>query len=137
MDCEFAIDQEIAIRSGEQYFDLHNDFDFVGLDYRPAARTAILRWKRGTGSWVPANAPAELVLTFHDVANFAVRRRDDEMPRSEDDCLQSMTFTPPEFVTDFESCFGGYRSPDEHIAFLFQSGAALKVWAQRAILEVR
>lgn len=137
MHCDFEVDQEIALTAGEQYFDLHNNFDFVGIDYRPTAQIAILRWKRGAGNWVPAGTPAELELTFHKVANFAMRCRDEEMPRSEDDCLQSMTFTPPEFFGNFDSCFTGYRSPDEHITLLFQSGAALKIWAQRAQLEVR
>lgn len=129
MQTNFEIDQAIAISSGEHYLDLHNNFAFVGIDYQPTAMSAVLRWTRGAGSWVPADAPREVILTFRRVTNFAVCRRDDAMPRTEDRCLETVSFTPPEFGDDFDRCFQGYRSQEEHLTLRFHSGAAIKIWA--------
>lgn len=136
MQANFEIDQDIAISSGELYLDLHNNFDFAGIDYRPTARTAVLRWNRGAGSWVPADAPREVMLTFHRVTNLAMSRRDDAMPWTEDHCLETVSFTPPEFSEDFARCFTGYRSREEHITLRFHSGAAIKVWAEAVEFSV-
>jgi hypothetical protein len=48
--------------------------------------------------------------------------------------LAAVTFTPPEYASEFESEFEGYRSDSEHVTFSFQSGFGLKIWAEEAEL---
>lgn len=127
---------EIELIADGVIYDLHNNFDFIGYEYQSAQKEVWLRWRRGDGKWVPKDTPASLTLRFTGVSNFATRRRDDEMPFSEDTCLANMTFSPPEFADDFDAVFGGFRRPDEHLTLIFQSRAALKIWAENAIHEI-
>jgi len=75
-----------------------------------------------------------LVLEFRGVSGFAASPRDPAIPHTEDSCLSAVTFTPPEFASNFTALCEGYRSDSEHITFAFMSGFALKIWAQEAEL---
>jgi hypothetical protein len=129
MRANFEIEQTIAIASGDSCFDLHNCFDFVGFQYLPSHREASFEWERTQAPRVPDGLPARLFLVFDGVSNFAVRRRDDEMPFTEDDCVESISFLPPELDADFDSICPEYRSDSEHMRIGFQSGACVKIWA--------
>lgn len=136
MQTTFQVSGTIDLVAEDREYDLHNNFDFVGYEYSPTAKEARLSWRRGEGDWVPKDTPARLTLRFKGVTNLSVRRRDDEMPFTEDDCMASITFAPPEFADDFDSVFGGFRRADEHLAIVFQSGAALKIWAESVVHEI-
>jgi hypothetical protein len=97
MRSTFHLDDVIALVAGTAYFDLHNNFDFVGYEYRPTEKKARFDWVRSDGDWVPEGLPARLALLFEGVSNFAAKRRDDEMPFTEDDCLSSISFLPQNF----------------------------------------
>jgi hypothetical protein len=75
-------------------------------------------------------------LEFRGVSGFAASPRDPAIPLTEDSCLSAVTFTPPEFASDFAAIFDGYRGDSEHITFAFMSGFALKIWAQEAELVI-
>jgi len=130
MRSTFEIDGAIAIEFGDSNFDLHNDFDFVGYEYRPTERKARFDWARGDGSWVPAGLPARLSMVFEGVSNFAAKKRDDEMPFTEDDCVSSISFLPRAFDDDFGAVCVGFRSDEEHLSICFQSGSCVKIWAE-------
>lgn len=129
MRATFELDQTIAIIAGGSYFDLHNCFDLVGFEYRPAERTAVFEWVRTEAPWVPEGLPPSIFLFFEGVSNFAVRRRDDEMPFTEDDCVELISFMPPALAEDFDSACPEYRSEEEHMSISLQSGAGFKIWA--------
>ncbi len=135
MHTDFQIDQGIAIVVGPAYFDLHNNFDFVGYEYQPTEQTVWLKWKRGSGGWIPDGLPVGLALAFQGVTNFSAHRRDDAEPFTEDDCLADITFLPPEMSDNFDCVCPDYRSENEHLLFKFESGAGIKIWAARAALE--
>lgn len=130
MRSTFQLEDMIALVAGPSYFDLHNDFDFVGYEYRPTERKARFDWVRSDGDWVPEGLPARLALIFDRVSNFAAKRRNDEMPFTEDDCLSSISFLPREFSDEFGAVMQGFRSEDEHISLSFQSGSHVKIWAE-------
>ena len=136
MRTSFTLDQEIAIVAGGSYFDLHNNFDFVGFEYCPTERCARLQWARGEGDWVSRDLPKSLTLRFHGVSNFAVRRRDHDLPFTEDSCVASIGFLPPEFSEDYAAICPDYRSDDEHLSIQFQSGLGVKLWAETATHEI-
>jgi len=133
----FQLDQTIALVVGNAYYDLHNCFDFVGFEYRPTEKKVRLEWQRGAGDWVAKDLPTKLVLIFEGVANFAARRRDDEMPFTEDSCLASITFLPPELSDNFAALCPDHRSDDEHLSIEFQSGASIKIWAESVAHEIQ
>jgi hypothetical protein len=130
MRSTFQLADVIALVTDTAYFDLHNDFDFVGYEYRPTERRARFDWVRSDGDWVPEGLPARLAMVFDGVSNLAARRRDDEMPFTEDDCLSCISFLPSEFAEEFGAVMQGFRSEDEHISLSFQSGSHVKVWAE-------
>lgn len=125
---------EIGFAGRHRYLDLHNCFDWQSITYLSEERRIKMPWIRSTGDWVQADLPPSLVLEFRGVSRFAACPRDTELPYTEDSCLASVTFSPPEYAADFESEFGGYRSDSEHITFSFQSGFGVKIWAEEAEL---
>ena len=137
MHANFEINGMIYLVVGSVEYDLHNNFDFVGFEYRPTDKIAWLRWRRAKGEWVPQGTPACLNVCFTGVRNLAVRQRDDEMPFSEDSCLASITFLPAELDRDFEAICPEFRRSDEHLSLVFQSGAAMKIWAESATYEIQ
>jgi hypothetical protein len=132
----FQLDQTIAVVADGAYFDLHNCFDFVGFEYRATEKKARLEWKRDTGDWVAKGLPKKLILSFDGVTNFAAKKRDDEMPFTEDSCLASITFLPPELSGHFDAVYPGKRFKDEHLSIEFQSGSGFKIWAESATHEI-
>jgi hypothetical protein len=130
MRSTFQVDGTVAIEFGEFNFDLHNDFDFVGYEYRPTERKARFDWARSDCSWVPEGLPVRLSMVFDGVSNFTVQKRDDLMPFTEDDCVSRMSFLPPAFDSDSEAVCVGYCSDDEHLSICFQSGSCVKIWAE-------
>ena len=129
MHASFQLDQDISIVADEKYYDLHNCFDFVGYEHRPTEKKLRLEWLRSTGEWAPKDLPASIVLFFEGVTNFAVQRRDEKMPFTEDTCVASISFLPPELCDRYNAICPGHRSEDEHLSICFQSGARMKIWA--------
>ena len=136
MRSSFTLDQTIAIVAGGAYFDLHNNFRFVGFEYRPTERIARLSWTRGDGDWVSRDLPKRLTLCFVGVSNFTVKRRDDALPFTEDSCIASISFLPPDLADIYSAVCPDYRSDDEHISIEFQSGAGAKIWAESVTHEI-
>lgn len=132
----FTLDQTIAIVAGEAYYDLHNCFDFVGFEYRSSEKKARLEWQRGAGDWVSQELPKKLVLCFSGVVNITVQRRNDEMPFTEDSCLESITFLPPALSDNFGAVCSGGRFDDEHLSIEFRSGSGVKIWADSVTHEI-
>ena len=136
MQSTFQLDQSIAISADGMYCDLHNCYDFVGFEYRATEKKARFEWKRGDGDWIAAESPKRLFLSFDGVANFAVLKRDDEMPFTEDSCVASITFLPPELSDHFDAICPGERFENEHLSINFQSGSAIKIWAASVTHEI-
>jgi hypothetical protein len=127
----FQVSQSIVLVADGLHLDLHNCYDFESYHHSPSARTTRFAWQRATGDGVPEGLPSRITLTFEGVTNLAVRRRDDEMPFTEDGCLSGFNFLPSRLMDEFDAFLPGDRSDDEHASLSFQSGAAIKVWAER------
>jgi hypothetical protein len=125
----FQIEQTIVLVADGLQLDLHNCYDFEGYEHRPSARTARFEWHRISEDRVSKELPARIILIFEGVTNLTVRKRDDEMPFTEDACLAGLNFLPPDLIDEFDAFLPAYRSADEHATLSFQSGAAIKVWA--------
>jgi hypothetical protein len=69
------------------------------------------------------------------VLNFAAKKRDDEMPFTEDDCVASISFLPRELSEEFDAICPDHRSAGEHMSICFQSGSCVKIWAESVQLK--
>ena len=127
----------IALERGSDYFDLHNNFDFQGLEYSTALRTLDLHWIRGVGDWIKATEPVELQLSFAGVFLFKTRERHPEMPFTEDDCLASIGFIWDEMLPEMDGYTSNQPKDDcTHLIANFMSGFSIKVGAEYVTLNV-
>ena len=146
MQEHFTLKNSIYLVADGVELDLHNDYNFVGLDYSIEKRVLILRWVRNPGEWVAHDSPAEVELEYREVQRFEFRPRDLEMPFTEDDCLSDAGYccdagwptsvsngceATGVFSTDAASEDGWLR------AFQFQSGSVIVVLADQANAKIK
>ncbi|NMR28062.1 hypothetical protein HH219_21505 [Pseudoalteromonas sp. NEC-BIFX-2020_015] len=132
----FSWSESIYLKYDSIEYDLHNDFDFIEINYIIETQSVTLKWKRGTGNWVNQNQPDLIVLNISNVSQFEFKPRDSEMPFTEDDCLESFGF-----ISDDDWCDGQFwadKIPDESWlwSFIFQSGAEIIIGAKSAIVQI-
>jgi hypothetical protein len=125
-------DDNIALEVDDMYLDLHNNFDFKAIEYSIDKRVIRLFWGKNSGEWVPEENPRTITLEFHGVMRFKMNDRDPSIPFSEDDCLSTMGFLPPE-MWDYMDGYSPHKPSDEDDLLMdFMSGAALKIKAESA-----
>ena len=127
----------IALEYGDLYLDLHNNLDFVGLEYNLLERTLLLKWVKSSGEWVSSNTPERVVLAFHGVNLFKSKERDSSIPFTEDNCLESIGFIHNQLIEELE----GFSSASplehtEHLNISFASGFAVKIGAESSVCHV-
>ena len=128
----------IGVEYADDYFDLHNCFDFKGLSYRVDARTITLFWSKNANNWVPQDSPRHLELNFEGVYLFKARQRDPDVPFTEDDCLNTIGFTSNEKIDEIDAYVS--HEPKTNSMYLtmdFMSGFALKIGAATVTLVVQ
>lgn len=136
MESTFQLDAGIILIVGGSRYDLHNCFYFVSFEYMPLSRKVRLDWKRSERVVIANDVPGRLSLLANGVTGVALRRRNPEMPFTEDRCIASISFLPRDLDDQFDAICPGFRSADEHLSIAFQSGAAIKIWAERVAHEV-
>jgi hypothetical protein len=131
---DFTITDGIYLCQPPHELDLHNDFDFLGVDYSVEARAAALRWRRANREGVPPAMPQSLTVTFHDVSEFRFTPRDPELPFSEDDCMNAFGYWADEDWVKGIILVPDGKEPDPRwlTAVEFMSGAVILVQASSA-----
>jgi len=114
--------------------DLHNNFNFLGLDYSVEHRTLLLRWKRSEGRWIPPNQPSAVLIEFREVSEFRFMPRDSEIPFTEDDCVRGIGYWVDEDWVNGVIIADPSQNPDPKwlTAVDFMSGAVIIVQAESA-----
>lgn len=131
---DFEILHGIYLVQPPHELDLHNCFDFIGVDYSVEQRTLLLRWRRSNHEWVADGAPASVSIEFREVSEFRFHPRDAAMPFTEDDCIHTFGYwTDEEWargVFDLEKI----QVPDPKwlTGISFMSGAVIAVQASSA-----
>ena len=87
----------------------------------------------GKGDWIPPDNPSEIVITARRVSHLSVVARDAEMPYSEDDCLNCVSFVNANEATENSFTVSSPADPNLHYVFQFMSGFALRVQAEEAL----
>jgi len=131
-------DDFIAIEVEGSYYDLHNNFDFVGVSYNVPSNIVVLSWVKATGSWVPENSPNELELVFSGVTVFKCKERDSDAPQSENNCLDSLGFIGNDLIDQVDGFASNKSTVDAcHLNFTFSSGFAIKIGSESAKCRVQ
>lgn len=121
----------IALELGNAYLDLHNNFNFISLEYHFSEKSIVLKWVKSTGEWVPKDSPESVILTFSSVYLFKSKERDSEIPFSEDACLESIGFIGNDLIEEISGFFSPEPSENQnHLNISFMSGFAVKIGAE-------
>jgi hypothetical protein len=130
----FDITGGIYLSQPPHELDLHNNFDFLGLEYSIEDRMVTLRWRRAEGEWVPAGTPASVAVTFAEVSEFRFEPRDAALPFTEDDCMNAFGYWTDEDWVDGIIVIPDRQEPEPHwlTAVEFMSGARILVQATSA-----
>ena len=134
MHRDFEIKDGIYLLQSPHELDLHNNFDFQGLDYSVEHRTLWLRWRRSRGDWVAAGTPASVSVEFREVSEFRFLPRDAELPFTEDDCVSTWGYWTDEDWADGVIMTDPTQTPDPRwlAGIHFMSGATIAVQASSA-----
>jgi hypothetical protein len=92
MKINFQLTQNYALNFDNRYIDLHNNFNFINLEYNVETMALVLRWVRSSSNWVKEDELLSLELLHKNLSYLIVSSRDPEMPLSEDSCLSNITF---------------------------------------------
>ena len=134
MQRDFEIKDGIYLAQPPHKLDLHNNFDFCGLDYSVEQRTLSLHWRRSTGDWVAGGTPASVSVEFREVSEFRFLPRDAELPFTEDDCVSTWGYWTDEEWADGVIMTDPTQTPDPRwlTGIHFMSGATIAVQAVSA-----
>ena len=130
----FQINQGIYLVQPPHELDLHNNFNFLGLDYSVEHRTLLLRWRRSQGEWVASGTPASASIEFQEVSEFRFQPRDSPQPFTEDDCVSTFGYWTDEDWATGVIAPEPSQTPDPKwlTAIHFMSGAIIAVQAASA-----
>lgn len=134
MKRNFEILNGIYLLQNDYELDLHNDFDFVDLQYSVKERRLYLSWHRSKGDWVGTNTPSALTIEFLQTSEFRFMPRDAEIPFSDDSCLNSFGYWVDEDWAEGVITVEPSQKAEPHwlTAIDFMSGAVLAVQAVSA-----
>lgn len=118
-------------------FDLHNDYDFIRLEYSVLEKTAQLHWHRSNEDRVSPDMPSEIVLRFYGVSKFEFRPRNAGKPFTEDNCLSSFGYLSDANWSEDVFWVDDEPAPDWMQAFEFMSGAVIGLNAKASTAAIQ
>jgi hypothetical protein len=139
MNRNFKIKDGIYLVQSPYELDLHNNFDFTGLNYSVEKQNLIFNWKRSAGDWVIPDTPESLSIEFCEVSEFRFMPRDSDMPFTEDDCLRDFGYWVDEDWADGVITVDENQNPEQHwlTALDFMSGAVIIIQAESANAKIK
>lgn len=134
MDKDFEIAGGIYLVHSKHELDLHNNFDFLGLNYSVEKRTLLLNWRRTDGDWVASDTPEIVNVEFREVSEFRFMPRDAQLPFTEDDCINTFGYWVDEDWAEGVIIVEPGQSPEPSwlTAIEFMSGATIAIQASSA-----
>lgn len=119
------------------HIDLHNDFDFVRLDYDVARREIKLNWKKSIGEWIEINEISSLTLVHKSFTFFEVIDKDENKNYEDATCLGEITYFPSASreVND-EFILQSKPNENDDIIFFFENGRRVRINCEQIELTI-
>ncbi|GAA4296174.1 hypothetical protein [Nibribacter koreensis] len=135
----FEIEDSIALRYANQYLDLHNDYDFTDFKYSVSSQIFEMSWTPIQSISTVTNPVTGLKLRFEEVDFLKIQERDNEMPYSEDTCIDIIGFLPQEMREVMDSFGAKPDYENDDMVFHFRGGQTIKIYAESVelILSVK
>ncbi len=129
----FEIHSSIELQTGNLFWDLHNVFDFVGLELTPTENMVVMRWS------VPAESNPRvfyghkfsgMTLRFKNLQFLHLGARDRDLPLTEDTCVSDVLKVDPtiESVEPYIRTRRDWKPTDSfRLVFWFQSRRVIEI----------
>ena len=129
-------DDFISVVKDNVYFDLHNDFDFIGYNYTVADKEFQMVFKKGFGEWVSKYALGNLIFKFAGVEFLKIKENDSIEFPDDEKCLSDIGFNTVGMRNDMESFLATNEFDNSYdMIFIFQSGQTIKIHSQEVLIE--
>ena len=138
MKVNFDIIDNYALNFQGLHIDLHNNFDFVGLDYKVEQRELKLTWNKTNGEWVDKNELSQIILTHCGVDYLKIIEQDDKSILQDDNTLGEISFFPST-SREINDSIIPQQKPNEldDIIYSFENGQVIRIHCNRVELNVK
>ena len=131
----FQVEDNYAIRSGDTWLDLHNDYDFSGAHYDPASNNLTLTWKRTSQHSDLAEA-SRLVIWFRHV-QFLKMELQQATDVASAETLEFLGFLHPDDCEVMSGCLLQEEADESyHLIVRFENGHTIKCFCDEADCEM-
>jgi hypothetical protein len=138
MKVNFEITDNYALNYEGRHIDLHNNFDFAGLDYNVINREIKLHWKKANSDWVDKNEVSSLVLTHIGVTFLSLIGQEEKSTYEDDRCLVEITFFPSTERAINDSIVPQPKPNDgDDILYFFENGQLFRIHCEQIELGIK
>jgi hypothetical protein len=126
----FEIHSSIELQTGNLFWDLHNHFDFVGLELIPTENMAVMRWSVPAESRGCYNKFLGMTLRFKNLQFLHLGARDRDLPLTEDTCVSDVLKVDPtiESIEPYIRTRRDWKPTDSfRLVFWFQSSRVIEI----------
>lgn len=132
----FLVDSNYALDVGGQHIDLHNNFDFKGLEYSTNSNQVCLSWIKSVGDWVPTDEVEGFKIIFENALLLKVQGSISEVPSTRKN-LSFIGYLHPEDVELMDGCLDeSEATSDHHMIFVFENNFAIKIFSDTAEYKI-
>jgi len=138
MKVNFDIIDNYALNFQGLHIDLHNNFDFVGFDYKVDQREVKLTWNKTNGEWVDKNELSQIILTHTGVDYLKIIEQDENSILQDDNTLGEISFFPST-AREINDSIIPQQKPNEldDILYSFENGQVIRIHCDRIKLSVK
>lgn len=139
MITNFEIEENIGIRNGNTFFDLHNNYSFIKFDFREGEKEVILYWDKSDGKWAEQEVYNHLKINHTEITYFEYGFLDNENTSFEEDrkVLSTITFFPSNNRHDNNSYTTQVKpTMTDDIIYVFENGNFIRIKCKSILFEL-
>ncbi len=135
MITNFDIEDNIAVHLNGEYFDLHNNFDFIGLTKERDSISA--DFEQTSGDWVKTDEFRKLTFEFKNVSYEYYENGDIEALKTDAKNLAEITFFPA-YLREINDGMLLQSKPkkDDDLILFFEDGRVIRIGCDSILLTV-
>ena len=134
MTTNFYITDNYALTFGDRHIDLHNNFTFIGYEFRSSDKELSLLWTKSMGTWVGDNESSTVTLIHKGVTftNIKYERKDDD---TEHDCLDIVSFYPSDDRKTNDSFVSNVKPNEgDDVLYIFMTNDFIRIACDEILL---